>query len=292
MKKGFFMLVIAVFASIFMISCDGDTGNTGNTGDSGDSGDSGNIGEMVAVAAGAFHMGCNEVFDAECGSDEFPYHSVTLTAYKIDKYEVTAGEYQKCVDAGDCNNKKQSEPHYATHSDSSTCNLGMDGKEDHPINCVTWYGAKAYCEWAGKKLPTEAQWEKAARGTDGRRYPWGNEPGISCNYAVMYDSKFGGNGCGTRGTMPVGSKEAGKSPYGAYDMVGNVWEWVSDWYGETYYETTPESNPAGPESGTGHVFRGGSWYGRNDGGVDLRASARDDTQPDHWGSNGGFRCVK
>ncbi|HPV21506.1 MAG TPA: SUMF1/EgtB/PvdO family nonheme iron enzyme, partial [bacterium] len=213
-------------------------------------------------------------------------------------YEVTAGEYQKCVDAGDCNNDNDNEPHYREYSeeDYSSCNLGATGKGNHPMNCVSWYGAIAYCEWAGKRLPTEAEWEKAARGTDGRKYPWGNSPAVSCDHAVMDDySSAGGDGCGTDSTWVVGSKEKGKSPYGAYDMIGNVWEWVNDWYGSDYYETTPSENPAGPESGDSRVLRGGSWnidsvyyvdYG------DLRASGRGYGNPAVRLNDGGFRCAK
>jgi formylglycine-generating enzyme required for sulfatase activity len=213
------------------------------------------IGSMVEVPAGEFWMGCNEAVDTECESEESPYHAVTLSAYKIGKYEVTVGEYQKCVTNGACNNSGNTQ--YSTNTDYSYCNLGVTGKDYHPMQCVSWYGAKAYCEYIGQRLPTEAEWEKAARGTDGRKYPWGNEQ-VSCDYAVMNDPNAGGDGCGNGGTMPVGSKEAGKSLYGTYDMMGNVWEWVNDWYDGTYYESSPTNDPAGPETGGLRVLRGGA----------------------------------
>ena len=244
--------------------------------------------EMVDVPAGEFQMGCNPAV-GECGSDEKPYHAVTLSAYKIGKYEVAAGEYQECVTNGACNNSNKNEPHYYTSTDHSPCNLGAIGKDGHPMQCVTWYGAKAYCEWIGGRLPTEAEWEKAARGTDGRKYPWGNEK-ATCDYAVMDDGGAGGEGCGTGGTMPIGSKEAGKSPYGAYNMAGNVWEWVNDRYDGTYYETSPANNPAGPETGDGRVLRGGSWG--NASGGNLSASNRDYITPGDASTSRGFRCAK
>ncbi|HSA33154.1 MAG TPA: SUMF1/EgtB/PvdO family nonheme iron enzyme [bacterium] len=247
--------------------------------------------EMVEIPAGEFQMGCNAVVDTNCYKDELPYHAVTLSTYKIGKYEVTVGEYQKCISSGACNNNGEND-HYYTNSYNSNCNLGVTGKENHPMQCVTWYGAKAFCEWVGGRLPTEAEWEKAARGTDGRKYPWGNEPAASCDYAVIYDKNAGGSGCGTAGTMSVGSKPNGVSAYGAYDMIGNVHEYANDWYDSTYYESSPTNNPTGPESTKSHVTRGGSWH--NDSDITLRVSNRND---DYFGSddlygNTGFRCAE
>jgi formylglycine-generating enzyme required for sulfatase activity len=252
------------------------------------------IGAMVDVPAGEFMMGCNE--GVACPKDESPYHAVTLSTFKIGKYEVTAGEYQNCITAGACvdNNTLL----YLTNTDDPVCNLYATGKKNHPMNCVNWYGAKAYCEWVGARLPTEAEWEKAARGTDGRRYPWGND-WASCDYAIMViingtPNQYH-NGCGTESTWPVGSKKAGMSPYGAYDMAGNVLEWVNDRYISDYYASSPTNNPTGPEDVGAIdyvVLRGGSWADGLEIG-DLRVSNRVRSYtivnyPLYY----GFRCAK
>ena len=250
---------------------------------------------MVEIPAGSFMMGCSES-DSDCDYcdyDEYPYHEVTLSAYSIDKYEVTVGDYQKCVDTGNCNNENENEPQYTTNTDDSDCNLGASGKDNHPMNCVSWYGAKAYCEWVGKRLPTEAEWEKAARGTNGSTYPWGYYL-ATCDYAVMFDSYTDGEGCRTGGTWEVGSKPKGISPFGAYDMAGNVWEWCSDWYDNDYYETSSAENPTGPETGIYRISRGGSW---NAGDSHysyryMRASIRYGILPDFLINDQGFRCAK
>ena len=205
---------------------------------------------------------------------------------------VTAGEYWKCVEAGDCNNNNDSKPHYWINTDYSYCNLGAEGKRNYPMNCVSWYGAAAYCEWAGKRLPTEAQWEKAARGTDGRIYPWGNEY-PTCEYAIMYNKETDSDGCGKNSAWVVGSREKGESPYGAYDMAGNIFEWVNDWYGEDYYETSPSEDPKGPETGDYRVLRGGVWFNGNN--HSLRTSTRLPSYlnlPDLINYLNGFRCAE
>jgi len=227
---------------------------------------------MVLIPSGSFWMGCNSAVDGDCRLNEKPYHEVTLSGYYIEKTEVTQGEYKKCVDAGECG--------------TPSCNWDPTGTPNRPVACVSWQSATDYCTWAGKRLPTEAEWEKAARGTDGRKYPWGNQA-ATCEYAVMND---GANGCGTGGTWDVCSKSPkGDSPYGLCDMSGNVWEWVSDWYGEGYYSNSPISNPTGPVSGDfGRVSRGGGFvYG----GVLLRASTRFHYYPSDYFTDLGFRCV-
>jgi len=284
--------LLAVAALFLLVSCSGDeTGTSGADTDTTQPDSDQVTGvqlEMVDIPAGEFWMGCNGAVDEWCEDDEYPYHAVMLSAYKIGKYEVTVGEYQKCVASGVCNNSGAI-LHYSADTENSSCHFGMVGKENYPMNCVTWYGAKAFCEWIGGRLPTEAEWEKAARGTDGRKYPWGNEE-ATCIYAVMSDSNAGGDGCGTNGPMPRGSISVGKSPYGAYDMAGNVWEWVSDWYAEDYYEETPTNNPMGPGSGEYRVMRGGAWD--EDSSDEMRVSYRNYEYPSAYADNLGFRCAK
>jgi formylglycine-generating enzyme required for sulfatase activity len=197
----------------------------------------------ILIPAGSFWMGCNVAVDGDCGAEESPYHEVTLSGYYMDKTEVTVAAYGECVTAGSC----------TAPSTGGTCTWGVTGHEQHPVNCIDWFQSEAYCEWAGKQLPTEAQWEKAARGTDGRKYPWGNQA-ATCDHAV----KFGCGGPG--GAQTVCSKSpAGDSPYGLCDMAGNAPEWVSDWYSETYYSVSPDTDPVGPASGSYRVFRGGGF---------------------------------
>jgi len=232
-------------------------------------------GEMKLVASGSFWMGCNDGVDTQCSDDEKPYHKVTLSAYYMDMTEVTQSEYKKCIDAGEC--------------DTPTCDWNPTGTPNRPVVCVNWTQAGEYCTWAGKRLPTEAEWEKAARGTDGRKYPWGNED-ATCEYAVMDDGT--GNGCGTDSTWEVcGKSPAGDSPYGLCDMSGNVWEWVSDWYDSGYYTNSQASNPTGPVSGSHRVLRGGSFF-FSDGYDFLRASFRFAASPSVYAYNLGFRCAR
>jgi eukaryotic-like serine/threonine-protein kinase len=189
---------------------------------------------------------------------------------------VTNASYNDCVNAGVCN------PPTNAGSFTRSSYYGNSQYDEYPVIYVSWNMAKAYCEWRGAHLPTEAQWEKAARGTDERIYPWGK--GLDCQKANYND---GHNGC-VGGTNKVGSYEAGKSPYSVYDLAGNVWEWVADWYSETYYGTSLPFNPLGPDSGQARVLRGGSW---NRGQYDIRTSNRLRFAADYNNFDIGFRCA-
>jgi sulfatase modifying factor 1 len=230
--------------------------------------------DRVRIPAGVFFMGCNKKVDGDCQSDEKPGRKVYLDTYFIDRTEVTVEQYQGCVRAGKCTRPE----------DEGDCNWGKKGREKHPVNCVNWQQADAYCRWAGGRLPTEAEWEKAARGRDGRKFPWGDAQ-ADCDRAVMSTQS---GGCGRRFTWPVCSKEKGKSPYGLCDMSGNVWEWVADWYQPDYYLLGPVKNPQGPGQGTYRCERGGSWYGIA---KYLRASNRDRDLPATQDDSIGFRCA-
>lgn len=240
--------------------------------------------KMTDVPAAEFQMGCNNAIDTVCRDDENPYHKVMINAFRIDKYEVSAGDYKKCVDAGACNNNNSAELHYLSFTEDMACNFGPEGKYTNPMNCVSWYGAKAYCEWAGKRLATEAEWEKAARGLDGQKFPWGNDP-LDKERAI-----YTSTGTSRAGTAAIGSKETGKSPYGAYDMIGNVREWVNDWYSDTYYGKSSLNNPQGPGSSDKKSLRGGSWASDDE--ADLRASSRYGKAPSARDTDIGLRCVK
>ena len=219
---------------------------------------------MVPVPAGEFLMGCNAAIDSECEDDEKPGRRVDVAAFSIDKTEVTVAQYSECVKAGACGADGLEIPFYdgvAQREFESYCN--WQGGLDKPINCVDWNQAQAFCKWFGKRLPTEREWEKAARGTDGRKYPWGNS---------RYDAAAKlANVAGDDGTAPVGSFPAGASPYGALDMAGNVFEWTS-------------SGQAGR-----YVVRGGSWSNSP---KECRASYRDGAAATQRTPALGFRCAR
>jgi formylglycine-generating enzyme required for sulfatase activity len=221
---------------------------------------------MALVPAGEFTMGSN------LADDEKPAHRVYLNAFYMDKYEVTVGQYAKYLEVTD-----MEEP-----PDWHIMNQSQHQKR--PVVNVDWEDAVMYCKWAGKRMPTEAEWEKAARGTDGRIYPWGNEAPTRLH--ANYGRKEWNNHLAL---VPVGSFEEGKSPYGIYDMAGNAWEWVSDWYDFDYYKSSPRRNPIGPATGESKVVRGGSWLYVPE---FLRSAHRFAAQPTNRHFGYGFRCAK
>jgi serine/threonine-protein kinase len=273
---------------------------------------------MVLVPAGEFVMGIapdeiasllrrNLKAKGALLKDETPSHRVFLDAFYIDTHEVTNARFRQFVQATGYRTQAEREgggmirtgaKTWAQVSDANWRSptgqgSGIAGLEAHPVVQMSWHDAKAYCSWAGKRLPTEAQWEKAARGTDGRLYPWGNQSdGVRVNFCdrnCAFEWKDDSVDDGYGSTAPVGSYEAGKSPYGAYDMAGNVWEWVSDRYNAGYYQSSPARNPQGPASGAQVGLRGGSWlYGA----LAFRATVRSGVPPDRRNNNIGLRCVQ
>jgi formylglycine-generating enzyme required for sulfatase activity len=236
------------------------------------------------VPAGKFWRGsCNETTTPSCDpgapgyysspyvyNSETPQKEITLSAFALGKYEVTVAEYARCVTAGKC----------ATPSTGSQYNWNVYGRDQHPINGVSWYDAASYANWlsgqqgltscynlstwevnwncSGYRLPTEAEWEKAARGIDGRSYPWGNDSptcDLLNSYGYIPEVIYYCVGH----TAPVDSYSGGVSSYGAYNMAGNVYEWVGDWFNENYYSTSPTTDPTGPSTGSKRGFRGGGW---------------------------------
>jgi len=226
---------------------------------------------------------------------ETPQHRVYLDDFYIDQHEVTNAQFQKFVEEtnyvtdaeregwGYCWEGTPTWPQIAGVNWRSPFRKGdsIAGKSDHPVIQVSYNDALAYARWAGKRLPTEAEWEKAARGTDGRMYPWGDAWD-----ANNVNSREGG----PRSTLPVGSRPGGASPYGAHDMGGNVWEWVADWYHPRFYLWTPYRNPTGIAVGEHRVLRGGSWLNTREW---VRCAHRDNyvTIPSFRIHRGGFRCA-
>ena len=259
-------------------------------------------GGWCVVPAGPFRMGCNTAIDGQCDSDELPQHEVILSAFEIARHEVTVGDYASCLACG-------------PPGTGPFCNSEANGKWDHPVNCVNWDQAASYCEFIGRRLCTEAEWEKAARGgcevlgacgVDERIYPWGNK--APADAALELGAPVGnfkdatcvgtypelgpgieGYDDGYAGTSPAESFWAGASPYGVMDMAGNVAEWVADPYDGAAYEQCKNgcSDPQGPAGGNTRVVRGGSFKSTAKA---VRASARDQSYPWTGDATIGFRC--
>ena len=242
--------------------------------------------EMVKIPAGTFLMGSDKKVDRNAYQPEFPQRKVYLDAYEIDKYEVTTVQFLKFVLATD--RKPLIDWQYEGGNFQETM-------ASHPVMHVSWFDADAYCRWAGKRLPTSAEWEKAARGEDGRIYPWGNEP------AGLSRANFGRTGLsGPVRDRPerlllyppiisVDKYDNAVSPYGVFQLAGNVAEWTADWYDPHYYKTAPDRNPKGPEKGTQRAFRGGGWI---DSTPSVRPAQRNGTDPNTKMNWLGFRCAR
>lgn len=222
---------------------------------------------MAYVPAGVYPVGNNG-----SSADERPLHAVAVDSFYIDRYEVTNGLYQECVQAGAC---------LSVRKNSATREHYYD---DHkyvrfPVIFVNWDMAQTYCEWRGARLPTEAEWEIAARGGDTRTYPWGEN--LDCDLANY------GNCLGDTSGSTI--YDRGESRFGVNHMAGNVSEWVNDWYSDTYYRSSPQDNPQGPDTGTEKVLRGGSW---KDGPAEIRSMNRDAENLAYLSNTTGFRCAK
>ena len=240
--------------------------------------------QMILIPEGEFTMG------TDTGApNEGPVHTVFLDAYRIDKVEVSYAHYVAFLNAVGRTTDEEGDEMIALglsgmlqirQTKDGTFELTSSQVVDHPVFDVTWHGAKAYCEWMGGRLPTEAEWEKAARGPAGRTYPWGNEePNASL---LNFDANLGG-------TTPVVRYPSGKSPYGVLDMAGNVWEWVQDRYSSRYYAESPKRNPQGPDTGNIHIIRGGSW---DDDALSMRTTLRFLVGSAYADPDLGFRCAR
>ncbi|MGP0566247.1 MULTISPECIES: formylglycine-generating enzyme family protein [unclassified Nitrospina] len=245
------------------------------------------ITDMVVIPAGPFTMGLDIDNPQGWGdTDEQPVHTVHLDTYAMDLYEVTAQQFAEFLNA----HPEKADRFIELGKAVTVEKVGeryraRPGLDRHPVNRVSWYGADAYCRWVGKRLPTEAEWEKAARGTEARLFPWGDE--FPTNDRVTFRRSFAD--LGFQVMEPVDALPEGRSPYGLHHMAGNVWEWVGDWYGPAYYERSPQKNPTGPESGDSRVLRGGNWYFKA---YYLRTTYRFNEEPHAFKIWQGFRCAR
>jgi formylglycine-generating enzyme required for sulfatase activity len=232
----------------------------------------GRLADLARVPAGAFAMG-SQPSDPFSESVERPQHAVQVSEFWIERTEVSNAAYAACVAAGGCT------PPASASSSTRSAYYGSAAFDDYPVVNVTHGQAAAYCAWAGGRLPTEAEWEKAARGPETRYYPWGSErPNRTlANYGKIVND-----------TTAVDGYPAGASPYGLLNMGGNVWEWVADWYSATYYASSPPSDPPGPAAGQDRVVRGGSW---GSDGQFLRTTNRFYHNPSNASPTVGFRCA-
>jgi len=234
-------------------------------------------GAMVPIPAGSFQMGCVAgALGSDCAADEKPAHAVDVPAFDIDATEVTTSLWSRCVAAGGCT---------LPNSSSDLCTYGKAGKDQFPVNCIEHDQAAAFCQWAGKRLCSEAEWEKAAVGTDGRKYPWGNDA-ATCTLAVLDEN---GLGCGTGAPFAVGSKPAGNTPLGLEDMAGNVWEWVADTYHDTYDNAPVDGSPWMIPATQSQVARGGAF---SDQAPLMRSSVRRSFDLHLDGYYLGVRCCR
>jgi formylglycine-generating enzyme required for sulfatase activity len=233
---------------------------------------------LVCVPAGEFTQG-SAADDPLAEPDEQPQHRVNLDAYWIDRTEVTNAMFARCVAAGACHKRDISPYLWGVTLPSGTPYYGEDRFRDYPAIVLNSDEAQAYCQWAGRRLPSEAEWEKTARGSDQRVYPWGE--GLTCeqaNYLMCVNLPALAN-----------SYPQSASPYGALNMAGNLWEWTADWYDPAYYALAPSQNPYGPASGEYRTLRGGGWRSLS---YQLRAANRSTGKPEH-ATDGeiGFRCA-
>lgn len=274
-------------------SSESSSGSVSESDDVGtETGGTSQVGDMVDIPAGDFQMGCDEITVADCVSDELPIHLVSVSGFQIDLTEVTVAAYRECVDAGACTEPGVDDPEFGP--DIPRCNWDEAGRDQHPVNCLVRPDAVDYCAFRDLRLPTEAEWEYAARGQTGRLFPWG-EADPSCDLA---NTSLPGPCEDPARTLPVGSNPDGASAFGVEDMGGNLREMVSDWYQSDYYAVSPQADPQGPQFGeidslSGEpqlVTRGGGFMTEEE--QRLRASHRERTLEQTRSFSTGFRCAK